>query len=84
VGVVWGCEIRWKEIVSLGVVWANVSERYLKVSRIFFDHHRVLNSSDPNLCHIYDVEGFSICLECICVAVVVGSYYHDTFVSVVF
>ena len=37
----WGCGMRGKEIVSLGVFWGNVSERYLEVSRIYLDHHRV-------------------------------------------
>lgn len=40
--VVFGYEMQWRESAS-AVFWGNVSERYLKVARIYLDH-RVLGS----------------------------------------
>ena len=41
VEAVWGYEMIGRGSVFVGFVWANVSERYLKVYRILLDYHHV-------------------------------------------
>ncbi len=55
--------MQWKGSVSSGVFWANVSERYLNVSRICFDHRVLDYFFGPCLFHNFGVEGSLICLE---------------------
>ena len=73
----------WRESVSFGVFWVNVSERYLNVCRILLDHHRALFASSPFLCHIYGVEGSEIGCSYIGVAVVEEIHCHDIYAEVV-
>lgn len=72
--------MRGKEIVSLGVFWGNVSERYLKVSRIYLDHHRVWNFFFLYFCHVAGVGEFEFCSACVAVALVAASRRLDIFV----
>ena len=49
--------------VFFGFVWANVSERYLKVYRILLDYHHVSDLYDLYICHNFGAEEFEIGLE---------------------
>ena len=58
-----GYEITGTGNVFFDFVWANVSEKYLKVYRILLDCHHVPDFSDLYTCHSSGVEECEICLE---------------------
>lgn len=61
-------------IVFSDFVWANVSERYLRVYRILLDHHHVLEPSVLCTCHKSGVGGSEIGLAYIDGAVSEGRH----------
>ena len=79
-----GYGIREQESVSEGDFWVNVSETYLKVSRILLDHHRVSSSSNAFPCYVCDAAAFEICSSCNDVAGVEEIDCHDIYVVVAF